>query len=162
MKIQHTQYANIIPLAPHHQQDIDRLMIDIADEFIEPISTAETKKITELALLPTDKYWVALVDEKVIGTVGFTIIADNTIVLKRVFLAKEERGKGIARSLLETVLNWAVTHQISCIYLGTMSQFKAAQKFYENNHFTKISENDLPVDFPKFPTDNVFYQLILI
>ncbi|WP_020603787.1 GNAT family N-acetyltransferase [Spirosoma spitsbergense] len=161
MSQQLDQHVSIIPLAPLHQPDIDRLMLDIANEFVESIATAETKKIIELSLLPTDKYWVAQVNGKVIGTIGFTMIANSTIVLKRVFLANDHRGKGIANALLTTVLDWVAHHQIRYIYLGTMTQYKAAQKFYENNGFTRISEADLPADFPKFLLDSVFYRLVV-
>ena len=153
--------VRIVPLNPSHQEDISRFMTTIATEFTEPITTVETKKITDLALLPTDKYWVATAEGKAVGTVGLTTIANHTIVLKRVFLAKEYRGQGVATALLDTVLDWANNQCIKRIYLGTMAQFKAAQKFYEKNGFTKISGQDLPIDFPRFHLDSVFYQKIL-
>jgi GNAT superfamily N-acetyltransferase len=77
------------------------------------------------------------------------------------FLAYEFRGKGVAKLLLKTLLDWATENKIKTVYLGTMSQFKAAQKFYVNNGVTKIDQTDLPFDFPLNPVDAVFYKMTL-
>lgn len=81
-------------------------------------------------------------------------------MLKRMFMANEFRGKGVAKMLLDTLLNWAVENKIVNIYLGTMNQFKAAQKFYEKNGFKEIAQTKLPVDFPINQLDSIFYQRI--
>ena len=39
-----------------------------------------------------------------------------------------------------------------------MTQFKAAQKFYEKNNFTKIPQTVLPIDFTINPVDTIFYR----
>ena len=63
--------------------------------------------------------------------------------------------------LLLNVLNWAKSNGVNTMYLGTMTQFKAAQKFYEKHHFTMIGVEQLPRDFPINPIDSIFYKLNL-
>ena len=74
-------------------------------------------------------------------------------------LKKEWRSKslGVSKALLETAIEWCEAHKISKIYLGTMTQFTAAQSFYINNGFIEISEHDLPSDFLTNPLDTVFF-----
>ena len=74
-------------------------------------------------------------------------------------LKKEYRGKslGVSKSLLETAINWCKDNHIPKIYLGTMTQFKAAQLFYSNNGFVRISEEQLPKSFLNNPLDTVFF-----
>ena len=96
--------------------------------------------------------------ETVLGTIGFFTLENNNIELKRMFLRKEFRGQNVAKALLDTVINSAIEDNHSCIYLGTMTQFKAAQAFYEKNGFTKIPQTSLPKDFLINPVDKVFYK----
>ncbi len=55
-------------------------------------------------------------------------------------------------------MNRCYAEGMSCIYLGTMSQFKAAHKFYEKNGFKKIIISNLPLSFITNPIDDVFYK----
>lgn len=149
---------NISPFQFHHQADIDNLMTRIEEEFIDNIFSPQSKTITEVSLLPTDKYWVAYTNDTVVGTIGFSAIKDNNIVLKRMFLSKQFRGQGVSKMLLDTLINFAIDSKVSNIFLGTMSQFKGAQKFYEKHNFTRIPQTLLPIDFPINPVDTIFYK----
>jgi N-acetylglutamate synthase-like GNAT family acetyltransferase len=133
------------------------MMSEIAMEFEEEIFS----KATEESIIIPDKYWVAMSNGKVIGTVGILIIKNNTGILKNMMLKKTFRGKknGISKLLLQTVTNWCEENKILKIYLGTMSQFKAAQIFYEENGFERILKSELPKDFLNNPLDKVFFQL---
>jgi N-acetylglutamate synthase-like GNAT family acetyltransferase len=153
-----TLRVDIIPFEDHHQADIDLLMTMIAKEFADTIFSPQSKTIKEVSLLPTDKYWVALRDDKVIGTIGLATLKNNSIALKRMFLSQGFRGQGIAKTLLDTIIKWAADNGVENIYLGTMTQFKAAQIFYERNGFREIIQTALPIDFPANPVDKVFYK----
>jgi N-acetylglutamate synthase-like GNAT family acetyltransferase len=143
-----------------HQRDINSLMIEIAGEFNESIFPPQSE-IQQRVILPLDKYWVALENDVVIGTIGFSMLTNNNMMLRRMFLNKKFRGYGVAKMLLDTVFSSAVEHRVSNIFLGTMTQFKAAQKFYQKNGFTKIPPTELPIDFQINPVDGIFYQKVL-
>jgi ribosomal protein S18 acetylase RimI-like enzyme len=74
------------------------------------------------------------------------------------FVNEAFRGQGIAKRLLDIVIKWAFDHEIEDIYLGTMTQFIAAQKFYEKHGFMKILKSDLPRNFSINPVDAAFYK----
>lgn len=140
------------------QGGIDRMINSIADEFELPISNGNKSEIQ-----PLDNFWVALNDKEIIGTIGIMKIDNSFSILKNMFVKKEYRGRefGLAQLLLNKVVDWCNSKSISNIYLGTMSQFKAAHKFYEKNEFRKVIKNELPLSFITNPIDDVFYKKIL-
>jgi RimJ/RimL family protein N-acetyltransferase len=151
--------VTIIPFQSLHQRGIDELMDGIVQEFEEQIYPANAKTIAGIAALPANKYWVALVGETVIGTIGLAALNNNAIAVKRMFLKKGFRGAGVAKMMLDKLIGYALENNIPSIYLGTMVQFKAAQKFYEKNGFEEITESELPKDFAANPVDKVFYRM---
>ncbi len=156
--------VSIEPFQESHQHSINVLSKEIQKEFFIPFSSAGARSITELSKDPNQKYWVALSHGKVIGTVGIVKIADQKAVLKRMFLKKGFRGKeyGIAKKLLQLAIYYGIENNCKEIYLGTMLQFVAAQKFYLKQGFVEITKEQLPPDFPANEQDTLFYMLGLI
>ena len=140
-----------------HQLDIELLLETIGDEFSEPISVGNTNKTP----LPADLYLVAVCESRVIGTISITRLENGNAVLRKMFLHKNYRGQGIAKLLLQSIVHWCVDNNVNAIYLGTMTQFERAQKFYENHNFERIDVDYLPIDFPVNPIDSIFYKLEL-
>jgi GNAT superfamily N-acetyltransferase len=149
---------HIIPYQEKHQQEIDFMMESIAEEFREPIST---NKIAN-SIFPPDIYLVAMIENRVVGTISNTKLENNNSVLRKMFLHKNFRGQGIAELLLQNIINWSNDNNVNSIYLGTMAQFTIAQKFYERLNFEQIDRELLPNDFPLNPVDSIFYKLNLI
>lgn len=145
----------IVAYKSSYQDGIDKMMKKIASEFDEPIFP----KVTIKKPCIPDKYWVAINNEEIIGTVGIITLENDFGVLKNMMVKKEYRGKafGISKLLLETAIHWLNENRISKLYLGTMHQFKVAQSFYEKNEFNRILEDQLPYNFSKNPLDKVFY-----
>ena len=146
-----------------HQPGIDRLMEDVQKEFPETIYGPGTKKIIDVAFLPDRKYWVALHNNVVIGTIGVVLLANRNAALKSMILQKEYRGtqKQIADALFRVAKEKVSEQNATQLFLGTMIQFKAAQAFYLKHGFTGASEDELPADFVKNPVDKVFFKLLL-
>ncbi len=158
--LEENELVRIVPFEPAHQADIDLMLADISTEYKEPIFSPIYKKISELYLLPDRQYWSAVANGRAIGTVGAILASGNNVVLKAMFLHKSYRANGqqIALRLLETAIHWAAERECAFIYLGTMEQFKAAQRFYEKNGFDEIQERELPPDYPSNKMDTRFYQ----
>jgi GNAT superfamily N-acetyltransferase len=106
-------------------------------------------------------FWVAVYDQKIVGTISLLDIGNNQVALRKMFVDKEYRGSKFktASLLLDNAIKWAKECSIKAIYLGTTPQFLAAHKFYEKNGFTSISLKDLPGNFPVLNVDKKFYQL---
>ena len=96
-----------------------------------------------------EAFWVAISDEKVVGTIGLVFFGKNAAI-RKMFVHKDWRGpeKAIAQNLLETLELYCKNNHIQTIYLDTVREFKAAIRFYERNGFGEILQSDLPHDYP--------------
>jgi len=105
-------------------------------------------------------FWTALHEGKVVGSLALVDIGNNEVALRKMFVAKEFRGKeqGISQRLLDTAFEWCKQKGIAKIFLGAVGVYHSAHKFYEKNGFKEISPNDLPAEFPRMQVDTVFYR----
>ena len=145
----------IVEYQKEHQVGINEMMINISLEFEHDIVSKDPSHTLSIP----DIYWIALYNDTVIGTVGLSLNSGYAI-LKRMMLQKKFRGKeiGLSNKLLEIAMSYCSTHQISDVYLGTMIQFKAAQRFYNKHGFHQIQDQALPSDFIVNPLDSLFLK----
>lgn len=153
----------ITDYVPSYQDAINQMMKGIEAEFAEPITSPQSTRIHEVYQLPGQKFWVACCQTRVAGTAGLSLHANNSAVLKRMMVDKAFRGENYqtAKLLLDQAVEWAKRQGVKAIYLGTMEQFKAAQKFYVKHGFTQISKHDLPADYVPNPIDSLYYVVHL-
>ena len=155
------QYANIeiLPYHPTHQPGVDTMMNRINSEFPIPVFSAANVKISQVFDWANRRYLVALAAQQVVGTVGIVVFPAHC-VLKAMFVDSRFRGPayGVAAQLMQTIT--AIGSGLGCttMYLGTMQQFAAAQRFYEKSGFIRIGESELPAGFPGSELDTVFYR----
>lgn len=147
---------------PLYQPGIDLMMQDIQQEFKEVITGPQSVHIKEVYQQRDQRYWVALCNGGVVGTIGI-VLRPNFAEVKRMMVHREFRGSqyATAKNLLDTALDWVRLQGIQRVYLGTMDQFKAAQRFYEKSGFSPISKNQLPGDYKINPIDTLFYTCVL-
>ena len=92
--------------------------------------------------IPNATYWVAVDhDDQVLGGVGIGPFGNHEGVseLQKLYLKPEAQGKGIAKQLMTTALDFAKNHYTSC-YLETFESLKAANHLYEKYGFEKLNE----------------------
>ena len=154
----------IQPYDPVYQERINAMMAGIQDEYNEIITTRHSTKIQEVYMKPGQKYWVALAEEQVAGTIGIVMFEKDKAVVKRMMVDKDFRGEayGTANQLMCVALEWAANEGARVVYLGTMTQFVAAQRFYLKNGYVSIPEKELPLQYPQNPMDTVFFKKELI
>ena len=149
----------IIPFHEQYLEAISRMMDEIQQEFDIPFRNPDGRTIADVADAE-NRFWLAVDGDHVLGTIGLSRIDDQNGFLRHLFVAKEGRGKsGVSQALLDTALAEAKKLQYENTYLGTMDQFKAAQKFYAKNHFVCIPKEALPDLMPVSPLDTLFYLL---
>lgn len=108
-------------------------------------------------------FWIALVDNKVVGTISLLDIGNDEVALRKMFVHSSFRGSEINTShmLLKEAFYWAKDKGVRTIYLGTTPQFLAAHRFYEKNGFKEILKRELPASFPIMQVDKKFYKYVL-
>ncbi len=154
----------IFPYVEEHRQKIFELIIKIQKEEFGFSCTINDppglENITSSYQESGGNFWVAMEGENMVGTIGLQLLNSNQAALKRMYVAKDYRGKNyqIAKRLLDHLVHWCQQKGVEKVYLGTRAAYLAAHRFYEKNNFREIPKNDLPPQFPIASVDTKFYQ----
>ncbi len=106
------------------------------------------------------KYWVVEADNgDIVGGVGIGGFeaAPDVCELQKMYCLPRARGTGVAHALLEVALDYAKSFYTT-VYLETLENMTAAQRFYEKHGFVRTSSR--MVDTGHFACD-VCYVLKL-
>lgn len=114
----------------------------------EPLTDLRNEDLDKIPQVYNDKgkFWVALDIEKVVGTVAVLQETVEKAYLKRFFLLKDYRGKGIGWQLLQFALDHCKKQSFKEICLITSTYAVDAQKLFIRNGFIKT---DKTFDFDK-------------
>lgn len=156
--------VTVQPYSAIYQDEVVALILKIQrEEFGVPITREQQpdlNAIEEFYQRGNGNFWIASLENKVIGTIALIDIGNGQLALRKMFVHKAFRG-GVyqtGQQLLEVAIKWIKERNCSEVFLGTLEIFKAAQRFYEKNGFEEISKSQLPDTFPKMTLDNKFYK----
>lgn len=162
-----SKQIKIDEFSSQYQEDILGLIVSIQQQEFGIDITAEDQPdlcdIPDFYQKGNGNFWVAVLNEKVIGTLSLLDIGNDQAALRKMFVHKKYRGKNykVALMLLDRLFIWARSNRVKEIYLGTTPKFLAAHKFYEKNDFKEIKKHDLPCTFPIMKVDTKFYTFKL-
>ena len=106
------------------------------------------------------QFWVARRDGVLVGTIAAIDIGDDLVALRKMFVARSDRGgAGLAAELMRALLEWARERGVRTVYLGTTAVMGAAHRFYEKHGFALIDAAELPASFPRMSVDSRFYRI---
>lgn len=100
-----------------------------------------TDALFELFRTPGSYYYVATIDEKVVGGCGIfptENLPDGTCELVKLYVAKEARGTGLGKQLMEQSMSWAKENGYTDVYLESMPELKKAVSIYEKVGFQPL------------------------
>jgi len=163
----YTMNIEVYTYLDSYKQQIIDLILDIQrNEFGVPITLEaqpDLKSIPSFYQKDNGNFWVAIIENKIVGTIALLDIGNSRGALRKMFVHKDFRGKeyGIGQALLNTLLEWARQNNFKEILLGTTEKFIAAQRFYEKNGFSEIDKQLLPKEFPVMEVDVKFYKYII-
>lgn len=113
--------------------------ISVIDRNSLPIDDKDLREIEE-TYSGRGRFWVALNNGQVVGTVAIRDLGNQTAKLNRMFVLVEYHGSGIGQELLEHAVEFAKKQGFTKIVLNTHELMHRAHKFYEKNKFIKISK----------------------
>ncbi|MBO9691418.1 GNAT family N-acetyltransferase [Chryseobacterium sp.] len=148
----------------YSEQAIDLILTIQQKEFNIPITIQDQPDLLQIESFYTEaggNFWGAFVDGELVGSIALIKFDGRAGAIRKMFVKREFRGKelNIAQELLEVLITFCHKSGIDDLYLGTITVLKAAQRFYERNHFVKIEKGNLPADFPLMSADDIFYHL---
>lgn len=104
-------------------------------------------------------FWYAVNDAgKIIGSIGLKNLGNGNGEIKKLFVVREYRGKGVAQRLMETLMKAASKHRFKSLFLGTVDTLKAAHNFYRKYDFVQVNRKELPSTFEVNPLDHFFFR----
>lgn len=89
------------------------------------------------------KYFIAIEEKKIIGFVSFLELT-NLIRIPKLYVDLNAQGKGVGRSLLQTVKNYAKDNQLEFIELN-VNRYNKALYFYRRYGFRVLYSIDIPL-----------------
>lgn len=105
-------------------------------------------------------FWYAVdAQGAIIGSIGLKKINEQMAEIKKFFVRKNYRGKGVSSKLMATLMKVAAKDKFEVLYLGTVSTLHSAHGFYKKYGFTQIQKEELPSDFIIGPLDTVFFKV---
>ncbi len=100
-----------------------------------------TDALFELFHTPGSYYYVATIDEKVVGGCGIfptENLPQGTCELVKLYVAKEARETGLGKQLMEKSMSWAKENGYTHVYLESMPELKKAVSIYEKVGFQPL------------------------
>ncbi len=134
----------IIHYEQKYQPDFKRLNL----EWLEKYNVCEQYDLDILddpgkkVIAPGGYIFLAMEDEKVIGTAGLANEGEGNYELVKMSVDPSMRGKGIGKLLLERCLEEAVRLQAKRVFLFSNSQLKTALTMYEKYGFKHVPVTD--------------------
>jgi len=102
-----------------------------------------TDDLFELFNTPGSYYFIALIDNKLVGGAGIfptENLPEGTCELVKLYLHKDARGTGLGKKLLHTAMQWAKENGYTQVYLESMPELSKAVTIYENVGFRRIDQ----------------------
>ena len=130
------------PATNDDRLDIERLVFGVLDEHglkADPAVTDSDLRDIESGYFAEGGLFDLLVDEggKIVGTVGLFRVSDSACELRKMYLAREVRGCGWGRRLLEHALRRAAELGFRRVVLETASVLQSAIALYERHGFRR-------------------------
>lgn len=84
-------------------------------------------------------FWIALDNNNdIIGTIAVYKLDEKSVELKRLYVRKDYRGKGLSKALYEKVIQYCKKNSFNRIFLGTYDKLETAINFYIKRGFKEI------------------------
>lgn len=84
-------------------------------------------------------FWIALNEKNdIIGTIALHKQNNKNIEMKRLYVRKEYRGKGVSKALYNKIIQYCIINKFERIFLGTHEKLEQAIQFYLRRGFKEI------------------------
>jgi putative acetyltransferase len=100
-----------------------------------------TDALYELFRTPGSYYYVATIDQQVVGGCGIfptDNLPEGTCELVKLYVAKGARGTGLGKQLMEESMSWAKANGYTQVYLESMPELAKAVSIYEKVGFKSL------------------------
>ncbi len=119
-------------LAPPH-------MRELFEEYIATALNGELRQLQDaFSEAKRNAFWVVEIDDRIVGTVGIESRGEDSTELRRMYLDRDYRGRGIAARMLQCAEARARAFGFSRMILSTADVQKAAITFYRKTGYQLV------------------------
>jgi molybdopterin-guanine dinucleotide biosynthesis protein A len=130
----------IVPLSPERADAFQRFVAASLAEFGFVVDPALDPDLNDVPAAYAAA-WLALdVADEVVGSIVLIEKSGRELLLRRMYLDRAYRGRGIGRQLLELALVWAREREYARVLLDTTDAMVAARALYESAGFRPTGE----------------------
>lgn len=120
--------------------------IDFWKNYVKKSIDEDLANIHEVYVQPGGNFWVAVVEDEVVGMIGLEAKSDHEGELRRLMVKASTRGFGIGRLLVGRLELWAKESGFKRVILGTGEVMHPARKLYasfgyEHTHTVVINRD---------------------
>ena len=116
---------------------------DLRDTFEAYIKRALIEEIDRIPAYYSERdggFWVAVREDKVVGTFGLERASDDTMELRRMYVDPSARRRGIARRMLQFAEDECRSRNVSRLQLSTAEIQQAALALYRNAGYRLVHQ----------------------
>ncbi|OGM09060.1 hypothetical protein A2159_02830 [Candidatus Woesebacteria bacterium RBG_13_34_9] len=144
-RLPNQENVQIVAFQPQYTEEVKQVVFSGMRELrcgYDPLTDLRNEDLEKIEKIYSGKgkFWIALHHQKVVGTVALLEYNSEIAFLKRLFLMKVYRKKGIGWKLLKTALDYGKKQGFRKIQLITSIYAKDAQNLFERNGFIKADK----------------------
>ena len=126
---------------------------------LEDFPQPELLDIKNFYISSGGNFWVAYMDDLLVGTSALLDLGNGVAKLGRMFVHPDYRGKPwrIAQRLFDISMNWAKAKNLFNICLETTPEPCAAHNFYIKNGFIEVNSSDFPPEYHLCPYPSRYF-----
>lgn len=110
------------------------------EDYINKSLAEEIDRIPEYYRQKSGSFWVAILENNVVGMFGLESYGDGDLELRRMYVDPQQRRQGIARRMLQFAEDQSLADGAKQFYLSTSELQEAALAFYTNAGYQLIRE----------------------
>ena len=137
----------IIKYRPENKKEVQKLIKTVLFEIFGKHKVPEFEEFDDYAI-----FYIVKDKDKIVRSIALKTEKDFGI-LKRMYIYKLYRNKGLAQKLYNKIEVYAIKNKIKTLKLSTTPQMVNAIKFYKKNGFKKLRE--------KKATNKIFFKKVL-
>ncbi|MCG8305898.1 MAG: GNAT family N-acetyltransferase [Cytophagales bacterium] len=142
-----TDNYTLVPAANKDIQEIKAVIFSVLNEY--GLKEDEGSTDSDLSDIQTNYmdnngfFGKIMTENKLVGTVGLLKLNEDTCELRKMYLLREHRGKGLGKILMDKIIKIAKEKKYRKIELETASVLKEAIKLYEKYGFREMEKLNL-------------------
>ena len=116
---------------------VKTIFLEFDEEFCPDTFDKDILDVTKSYIEKGGQFWLMVDGDTIIGSIAVVPLNNKICKLRRFYVAKEYRGRGLGKKLFQVVLDYCKIKSYQEIWLSTTPKLKDSIKFYERNGFKK-------------------------